>query len=329
MADIEPMFPGFGNGLNTATVPSWQVECSKPKNRGLHICIEASMIAIGTVTAYWIVSVLWQKLIRRAKRSTFNAELSGLWPLIRRQLSFLEASYRPSDHLLSADDVWSLLPPRIAEVPVVDRPERGRSTGRRSADERTCGFGGRPTGEVGHCRSTERGQSPHPGCVDRWPLSTLAKDDDRGIHPILPADWRMQRSNLFRVSIIAGAETQAIERCPNRPVIYQTYIGLDRRLSLILGGVNSTVDALSAFLSYPMIERLGRRKMFLWFAFSTFLFAAKTSDNAFFRGTIGQAASMFLAMACLIPFNVYHDTENKAIYGAVAGLFLFLVAFGW
>lgn len=47
---------GFGNGLNTATVPSWQAECSRPRNRGLHICIEASMIAIGTVTAYWIVS---------------------------------------------------------------------------------------------------------------------------------------------------------------------------------------------------------------------------------------------------------------------------------
>jgi hypothetical protein len=38
---------------------------------------------------------------------------------------------------------------------------------------------------------------------------------------------------------------------------------------------------------------------------------------------------MFLAMACLIPYNVYHDTENKATYGAVAGLYLFLVAFGW
>ena len=47
---------GFGNGLNTATIPSWQAECSKSHNRGLHICIEASMIAIGTVIAYWIVS---------------------------------------------------------------------------------------------------------------------------------------------------------------------------------------------------------------------------------------------------------------------------------
>lgn len=42
-------------GLNTATIPSWQAECSKPHNRGLLLCIEASTIAFGTVIAYWIV----------------------------------------------------------------------------------------------------------------------------------------------------------------------------------------------------------------------------------------------------------------------------------
>lgn len=46
----------FYLGLNTATIPSWQAECSKPHNRGLLICIEASTIAFGTVIAYWIVS---------------------------------------------------------------------------------------------------------------------------------------------------------------------------------------------------------------------------------------------------------------------------------
>ena len=67
--------------------------------------------------------------------------------------------------------------------------------------------------------------------------------------------------------------------------------------------------------------------MFLW---SVFLALLSTLANcAFSRGTVGQAASMFLAMACLIPYNVYGDTENKATYGAVAGLFLFLIAFGW
>lgn len=42
-------------GLNTATIPSWQAECSKSHNRGLLLCIEASTIAFGTVIAYWIV----------------------------------------------------------------------------------------------------------------------------------------------------------------------------------------------------------------------------------------------------------------------------------
>lgn len=54
---------GVGNGLNTATVPSWQAECSKAHNRGLHICIEASMIATGTVIAYWIGAFYYLHLL--------------------------------------------------------------------------------------------------------------------------------------------------------------------------------------------------------------------------------------------------------------------------
>lgn len=45
---------GIGNGINTATIPSWQAETSKSHNRGLLVCIEGSMIATGTVIAYWI-----------------------------------------------------------------------------------------------------------------------------------------------------------------------------------------------------------------------------------------------------------------------------------
>lgn len=45
---------GIGNGMNTSTIPTFQAECSKTSNRGLLICIEGGVIAIGTAIAYWI-----------------------------------------------------------------------------------------------------------------------------------------------------------------------------------------------------------------------------------------------------------------------------------
>jgi MFS family permease len=44
---------GVGNGMNTATIPTYQAECSKTKNHGLLICIEGGVIAFGTLIAYW------------------------------------------------------------------------------------------------------------------------------------------------------------------------------------------------------------------------------------------------------------------------------------
>jgi MFS family permease len=45
---------GVGNGMNTATIPTYQAECSRTKNHGLLICIEGGVIAFGTLIAYWI-----------------------------------------------------------------------------------------------------------------------------------------------------------------------------------------------------------------------------------------------------------------------------------
>jgi MFS family permease len=38
---------GVGNGMNTATIPSWVAETSKAHNRGFLICMEASTVAVG------------------------------------------------------------------------------------------------------------------------------------------------------------------------------------------------------------------------------------------------------------------------------------------
>ncbi|KAJ5885442.1 Sugar transporter STL1 [Penicillium taxi] len=51
---IGRVITGVGNGMNTSTIPTYQAECSRASNRGLLICIEGGIIAIGTAIAYWI-----------------------------------------------------------------------------------------------------------------------------------------------------------------------------------------------------------------------------------------------------------------------------------
>ena len=72
---------------------------------------------------------------------------------------------------------------------------------------------------------------------------------------------------------------------------------------MIIGGVFSTIYALSTIGSFFLIERLGRRKLFL-------------------LGATGQAVSFTITFACLVK-------ENEAnARGAAVGLFLFITFFG-
>ncbi|KAL9133312.1 MAG: hypothetical protein Q9175_005506 [Cornicularia normoerica] len=45
---------GFGNGLNTSTVPTWQSECSRSHRRGQLVMIEGAMITGGVCFSYWL-----------------------------------------------------------------------------------------------------------------------------------------------------------------------------------------------------------------------------------------------------------------------------------
>jgi len=87
------------------------------------------------------------------------------------------------------------------------------------------------------------------------------------------------------------------------PVLFETTIGQPRNLSLILGGVNMIVYSIFATSSWFLIERMGRRKLFL-------------------IGTVGQCLSMVLTFACLVP-----GTPGPA-KGAAVGLFTYIASFG-
>lgn len=87
------------------------------------------------------------------------------------------------------------------------------------------------------------------------------------------------------------------------PILFEKSIGQTHTLSLLLGGVNMVVYSIFATMSWFLIERVGRRKLFLW-------------------GTVGQCLSMVITFSCLIPGT------PSAAKGAAVGLFTYIASFG-
>ncbi|RHZ50984.1 sugar porter family MFS transporter [Aspergillus thermomutatus] len=87
------------------------------------------------------------------------------------------------------------------------------------------------------------------------------------------------------------------------PVLFKQSLGQTEFMSMILGGVNMIVYSIFATMSWFLIERVGRRKLFL-------------------IGSFGQSLSMVITFACLLPNN------EQAAKGAAVGLFTFIATFG-
>ncbi|KAJ9130529.1 Sugar transporter [Pleurostoma richardsiae] len=260
---------GVGNGMNTSTIPTYQAECSKTSNRGLLICIEGGVIAFGTVIAYWI----------DYGASYGPDDLTWRFP-IAFQLIFALIVSLPM-FFLPESPRWLLTHERYEEADRVIAAIRGYEVdSAETAVERNIIIDSiRASGGYGQ-KST--------------PLKAL---------------FTGGRTQHFR-RLLLGSSSQLMQQIGGCnaviyyfPILFQRSIGESHNLSLLLGGVNMIVYAIFATTSWFVIERVGRRKLFL-------------------IGTIGQCLSMVLVFACLIP-----DRPNPA-KGAAVGLFTYIAFFG-
>ncbi|KAK5119974.1 hypothetical protein LTR85_007050 [Meristemomyces frigidus] len=259
---------GFGNGINTSTIPTYQAECSRASNRGLLICIEGGIIAFGTLFAYWI----------DYGASYGPAALTWRFPIAFQVIFGL---------IIVIGMIW--LPESPRWLLTRDRPEEAMTVlaalrGMNRDDDEVKLQAGiimdsiRASGHIG-------GNTPYSA------LFTGGKTQ-HGRRMLLGIS-----SQFFQQ--IGGCNAVIYYF----PVLFETSIGLSKNLSLLLGGVNMIVYAAFATVSWFIIERVGRRKLFL-------------------TGSIGQCLSMVLIFACLIPGG------PGPAKGAAVGFFIYIAFFG-
>ncbi|KDE05910.1 hypothetical protein MVLG_03723 [Microbotryum lychnidis-dioicae p1A1 Lamole] len=256
---------GLGNGMNTATIPTWHAETAKAHNRGLLICIEASMISTGTAISYWIDlgfsyidnSVSWRTPI--GLQMVFAVGLVVSVAFLPESPRWLLANGQQEE----GQNVIAALEPALIESELVV--------------SQTKVIVDSLEGSV---------QPRKKDVLNNGPTQHLRR-------ALLGASSQIMQQIGGCNAVIYFA-----------PVIFQQNLHLSRELSLILGGVNVTVYALSSGIAFYTIERVGRRILFL-------------------VGSAGQALSMLIIMAFLIPGN------DNLIKGSVFGIFLYLAFFGF
>ncbi|KAK2774539.1 hypothetical protein FQN52_002495 [Onygenales sp. PD_12] len=266
---IGRIITGIGNGVNTSTIPTYQAECSRTSNRGLLICIEGGVIAFGTLIAYWI---------------DFGAaygppDLTWRFP-IAFQIVF-GVFILVGMYFLPDSPRWLCMQERYDEGEAVIAALQGNAVSHREVQLqkalvldsiRASGVGSKSTpfsavmtgGKTQHFRRMLLG------------VSSQLMQQIGGCNAVI-----YYFPILFESDIVKG----------------------DHFMAMLLGGVNMIVYSIFATTSWFVIERVGRRKLFM-------------------IGTAGQCLSMVLTFACLIP-----GTQNASI-GAAVGLFTYIASFG-
>ncbi|PGH19290.1 hypothetical protein AJ80_04043 [Polytolypa hystricis UAMH7299] len=259
---------GVGNGINTSTIPTYQAECSRTTNRGLLICIEGGVIAFGTLISYWIDFGAAYGPPDLTWRFPIAFQIVfGIFILVG--MMFLPESPR-----------WLCVRGRLAEGETVMAALQGKEISHRDVQLQKSII-------MDSIRASGQGTSSTPMSA----VFTGGKTQHRR-------------------RMLLGASSQIMQQIGGCnaviyyfPILFEESIGQTHHMSMLLGGINMIVYSIFATTSWFLVERVGRRKLFL-------------------IGSVGQCLSMVLVFACLIPGT------TAAAKGAAVGLFTYIAFFG-
>lgn len=257
---------GVGNGINTATIPVWQSEMSKPQHRGRLVNLEGSIVAVGTLIAYWVDFGL----------SYTSTSIQWRLP-VALQIVFAVALF-------------------AGMIGLPDSPRWFISKGRKEEALYIAAALNNSTTDDEEVQDEIRVAQE----------AVMREQSQVGIKDVITGGPTQHFQRM-----ILGASTQFFQQITgcNAAIYYSTVLfknsmHLGDRMSLILGGVFSTVYAVATIPSFFLVDKIGRRKLFM-------------------IGAIGQGCSFLITMGCLVK-----ETEQNS-KGAAVGLFLFITFFAF
>ncbi|EOA88184.1 uncharacterized protein SETTUDRAFT_160662 [Exserohilum turcica Et28A] len=224
---------GIGNGMVTATIPTWQSECAKPEQRGRLIITSGAVIVAGVMISYWVTygfyfvpsgesysSVRWRFPIMFQSLFTILVMIGLLFLPDSPRWLVMRGRHTEARHLLA----------RLAGVPVDSEEVDTELTNIKDA------------------------------------LEAQSKDGPFRMKELL---HNGPSQNLRRT--LLGVVSQFFQQISGINLItyYATYVfenslGFGPDMSRLLSACNGTEYFLAGLIAIPLIERVGRRRLMLF-----------------------------------------------------------------
>lgn len=255
---------GVGTGLNTSTIPVWQSEMTKPSIRGAMINLDGSVIALGTMIAYWLDFGF--SFINSSVQWRFPVSVQIIFALV---LLFGIIKMPESPRWLMSkrrhDEARYVLA-KLNGVPEDDDGVLAEMTALKEAVNRSSN------------QQSQMKSLFHNGKSQNFSRAIIASSTQF-----------FQQFTGCNAAIYYST------------VLFEKSLKLGRVRSMILGGAFASVYCLSTLPSFYLVEKVGRRKMFFFGALGqaisfTITFACLCKDTK--QNSKGAAVGLFLFIVC-------------------------------